>query len=163
MGGAGIGRGCAGRPAGGGSGCAGTRAGLAVLGDGGVLRRVRVGGAAEVLIDRAALVGQPDRLGAGAEDVRGRGGLDRRGDVQVGRCGQIDGRGQVEAEVDVGVHVEQGKHFFVRKRDGVLRLDLIHRYVFALVVHHGLLVLSARQLCQALRLVLPGGSGAQTG
>ena len=78
-----------------------------------------------------------DRLRVGAQDVRRGRRLDRRGDVEVRRDREVDGRREVEPEVDVRVHVEQREHFLVRERDGVLRLDLVHGYAVAVLVHRG--------------------------
>ena len=104
--------------------------------DVGVLRRRGVRGAAEGLVDRAVLFGVADRLGARAQDVGCGRGLDRCGDVQVRGGGQVDRRGQIQAQVDVGVDVEQGQHFLVRKRDGVLGLDLCFGYALVHRLHY---------------------------
>jgi hypothetical protein len=91
-----------------------------------VLGRIGGGAAANPLVDVAGLLGEPDRLAAWAEDVGGGGSFDRRGDVQVRGCGEIDRRCQIEPEIDVRIQVEEREHLLVRKVDRVLSLDLVH-------------------------------------
>ena len=45
------------------------------------------------------------------------------------------GRGEIQAQVDVGVHVEQRKNFLVRQGGSALSLDLVHRYALKFVAH----------------------------
>ena len=104
-----------------------------------MLRSVGRGAAADPLVDVTGLLGEADGLSVRAEDVGGRGSLDRRRDVQVRRGGQVDGRRQIQSQIDVGVDVEEREHFLVRKIDGVFGLDLVHRNLVS-VFHHSLLV-----------------------
>jgi len=83
------------------------------------------------------LLGDADGLGARAEDVGRRGGLDRCSDVQVRRRRKVNRGGQIKPQVNVRVDIQQRENFLVRERDRILGLDLIHRYVALadLIVH----------------------------
>ena len=117
-----VGRTGSGRAAGSGRGTGSA----AVLSDTRVLRGVGGRAAADALIERAVLVGSGHDLGVRAQDIgRGR-SLDRGGHVEVRGRSQIHRGGKIEPQIDVGVDVEQRKHFLVRERDGALGLDLIH-------------------------------------
>src|SRR5581483_2944294 len=131
-------------------------------------RRVRVAG--DALVDGAVLVRLAHGLRVRAEDV-GRGGrLDRGRHVEVRSRRQVDRRGEVEAQVDVRVHVDQGHDLLVRQRDGLLGLHLVHRdgllpAVLTLVAHSCLLV-AIRERTRSRRLRLRAGyerAGRNTG
>jgi hypothetical protein len=131
----GVGGGHRGRGRGTGAGRRAALIRVRVLGELSVLRRRRVGATADVLVDRAVLLGDADGLRALAEEVRARRGLDRGGDVEVRGGREVDGRREVEPEIDVRVDVEQRHDLLVRQRRGALRLDLVHRYLLEVLVY----------------------------
>ena len=89
-----------------------------------VLHRVGVGVGVEALVDQHALVAEGLGRRVDREDVRAHGCVDRRGDVGVGRDGQVDRGGGVDGQVDVGVQVEDRDDLLVGERGGSLGGEL---------------------------------------